>query len=57
MKNSRANKIKTFEAEYISYLHNKHQNVLDDLANGKLTDEITSILKKVAADLSTKYAA
>jgi F-type H+-transporting ATPase subunit alpha len=51
------NKIKTFEAEYISYLHNKHQNVLDDLANGKLTDEITSILKKVAADLSTKYAA
>ena len=49
-------KIKEFEKEYISFLHSKHQNVLDDLASGKLTDEITSTLKTVAADLSSKYA-
>ena len=50
------NKIKEFEAEYIAFLHTKHQGVLDDLAGGKLTDEIKSKLKSVAADLSSKYA-
>ena len=48
-------KIKEFETDYIAFLHSKHQNVLDDLASGKLTDEITSILSTVAAELSTKY--
>jgi len=50
------NKIKEFEGEYIAFLHAKHQDVLDALAAGKLTDEITLILKSVAADLSSKYA-
>jgi len=50
------NKIKEFEGEYISFLHSKHQDVLDALASGKLTDEIKSTLETVAADLSSKYA-
>ena len=50
------NKIKEFEVEYISFLHNKHQNTLDSLAAGKLDAEITSTLEKVAKDLSSKYA-
>ena len=50
------NKIKEFETEFISYLHQKHQNVLDDLASGKLNDEITNTLESVVSDLSTKYA-
>ena len=50
------NKIKEFEGEYIAFLHAKHQNILDALAAGKLTDEITSTLEKIAADLSSKYA-
>ena len=49
------NKIKEFEVEYISFLHSKHQGVLDDLAVGKLTDEIKNTLEKAAADLSEKY--
>jgi F-type H+-transporting ATPase subunit alpha len=49
------NKIKEFETEFISFLHAKHQDTLDDLAAGKLTDEIKSTLEKVAADLSQKY--
>ncbi len=49
------NKIKEFETEFISFMHQKHQNILDDLAAGKLTDETTSTLEKVAADLSKKY--
>jgi len=49
------NKIKEFETEFISFLHAKHQNTLDDLSAGKLTDEIKSTIEKVAADLSQKY--
>jgi len=49
------NKIKEFEGEYISFLHAKHQDVLDALAAGNLTDEITTTLESVAADLSSKY--
>jgi hypothetical protein len=37
-------------------LHSKYQNILDELAEGKLTKEITSTLESVAADVSSKYA-
>ena len=48
-------KIKDFEQEFIAFLHDKHQDILDELAAGKLTDEIKNTLKKVSADLSSKY--
>ena len=41
-------KIKEFETEFISFMHEKHQETLDDLAAGKLTDEIKSTIEKVA---------
>ena len=50
------NKIKEFETEYISFLHAKHQDTLDALAEGKLDDGIKSILEGAAVDLSSKYA-
>ena len=50
------NKIKEFETEFLSFLHQKHQDVLDNLAGGKLNNEIKSTIEKVAADLSKKYA-
>ena len=50
-------KVKEFEAEFIAFLHNKHQDVLDALATGKLSDDITDTLRAVCADLSKKYAA
>ena len=49
-------KIKEFESEFLAFLHAKHQNILDALANGKLTEEIKSTIETVAADLSQKYA-
>ena len=49
------NKIKEFEEDYISFLHSKHQNVLDDLAKGKLTDDMKSTLEQVASDMVKKY--
>ena len=51
------NKVKEFESEFIAFLHNKHQDVLDALAAGKLGDDITDTLRAVCADLSKKYAA
>ena len=50
-------KVKEFEAEFIAFLHNKHQDVLDALAAGKLSDDITDTLREVCADLSKKYSA
>ncbi|NDG51588.1 MAG: F0F1 ATP synthase subunit alpha [Flavobacteriia bacterium] len=50
-------KVKEFESEFIAFLHNKHQDVLDALAAGKLSDDITDTLRAVCADLSKKYAA
>ncbi|MBJ59828.1 MAG: F0F1 ATP synthase subunit alpha [Flavobacteriales bacterium] len=50
-------KVKEFEAEFIAFLHNKHQDVLDALAAGKLSDDITDTLRAVCADLSKKHAA
>ena len=49
-------KIREFETEFISFMHQKHQNVLDDLAAGKLTDEITATLESVTSDLTKKYS-
>jgi len=49
------NKIKEFEAEYLSYMSNKHQDTLDALRTGKLTDEITSVLEAAASELTAKY--
>lgn len=50
-------KVKEFETEFIAFLHSKHQDVLDALAAGKLSDDITHTLRSVCADLSKKYAA
>ncbi len=48
-------KIKEFEVEFLDFMDAKHRDVLDTLKAGKLTDEVTSTLEKVAADLSSKY--
>jgi F-type H+-transporting ATPase subunit alpha len=50
------NRIKEFETEFLSFLHQKHQNVLDDLASGKLNDSITDTLNSVVKELTHKYA-
>lgn len=49
-------KIKEFEREYLDFLKVQHPNVLSELRAGKLTDEITQTLTKVAKEISEKYA-
>ncbi len=48
-------KVKDFEAEYLQYLESKHKDVLEQLKAGKLTDEITDTLTKVAKDIAGNY--
>jgi F-type H+-transporting ATPase subunit alpha len=49
-------KVKEFETEFLAYMENKHQDVLDGLKAGKLDDNITSTIEKAAIELTAKYS-
>jgi len=55
LRNVPVEKVREFETEFLDYMDAKHRDVLDTLRDGKLTDEATGTLEKVAADLSAKY--
>ena len=55
MKEVNIKKVKDFEEEYLSILEAQHKDVLNNLRDGKLTDEVIQVLEKLAADLSPKY--
>ncbi|HQG62231.1 MAG TPA: F0F1 ATP synthase subunit alpha, partial [Bacteroidales bacterium] len=55
LKDIPVNKVKEFEKEYLEYLDLKHRDILDNLRDGILTNDITRILEKVAAELISKY--
>ena len=48
--------IRKFESEFLEYMNAKHRDTLDALKAGKYTDAETSVLEKVAADMSARYA-
>lgn len=48
-------KVKEFERDYIETLNAAHRDTLDALKVGKFTDELTSVLEKVANELTAKY--
>jgi len=50
------NKVREFEEEFLSYMRNSHAGELAELKAGKLSDNATSAIEKVAADLSAKYS-
>ena len=47
--------VKAFEIEYLDYLDAKHKDVMNTLKAGKLTDEVTDTLAKVAKEIAAKY--
>ncbi len=49
-------KINEFESEFLTYMTNKHQDVLDALREGKLDDTITSTIESAASELTAKYS-
>jgi F-type H+-transporting ATPase subunit alpha len=50
-------KIKEFETNFLDFMRSKHRAELDVLKSGKLTDEVTSLIKGVVADMSKNYEA
>lgn len=50
-------KIGEFETTYIAYLETHHKELLNDLRDGKLTDEVMSTLEKIGSDMAKKYKA
>jgi F-type H+-transporting ATPase subunit alpha len=50
-------KVKEFEVNYIDLLKNKYPQVLQDIKDGKLTDEVEKVLKQVAGEISSQYKA
>ena len=48
-------RVKEIESEYIRLLNDKHSKILSTIKQGKLTDEVTSTLEKVCADLVSKF--
>ena len=49
-------KVKDFETNYLSVLEATQKPILDRLKKGEYDDSITSVLEKVAKDLTAKYA-
>lgn len=49
------NKIKDFEDEYLTYLETNHNDILESLRKGQLTDEITAQLKEIVGKLVKRY--
>jgi len=50
------NKIKDFEENFLDYMRNKHRAELDVLKSGKLTAEVTDVIRKVVGEMSKNYA-
>ncbi|MFT4736169.1 MAG: F-type H+-transporting ATPase subunit alpha [Cyclobacteriaceae bacterium] len=46
---------KAFETEFLNNLRAQHQDVLDQLRAGKLTDEVIKTLAECAKDLASRY--
>ncbi|MGB2128494.1 MAG: F0F1 ATP synthase subunit alpha [Flavicella sp.] len=55
LKDVPVNKVKEFEADYISYLNAKHRDVLDSLKSGKLEKSSLEVLEAAAAEISAKF--
>lgn len=49
------NKVRDFEKEYLQILTAQHQDILQVLQSGKLDDNTTGMLKKIAAELVDRY--
>jgi F-type H+-transporting ATPase subunit alpha len=49
-------KVRNFETEYLFFLRNNHPDLLANLKAGKLMDDDLTTMRRVAADLSSKYA-
>lgn len=55
LRNVPVEKVKEFERDFLDVLNMKHKDTLSALKAGKLTDDVTATLEKVAKEVSSKY--
>ena len=55
LQNVPVNKVKEFEEMFLTTLEQKHPEVLKSFKAGKLTDEATGVVVKLAAQMSAQY--
>ncbi len=47
--------MRDFETLFLETMESKHKEILDQLQDGKLTDEVSSVLENLAKELTAKY--
>jgi len=47
--------VSEFEKEYLDFIDLKHKNILNDLREGKLTDQMGKTLEAIALEIAEKY--
>jgi F-type H+-transporting ATPase subunit alpha len=55
LKNIPVEKVKAFEKDFLDMMRTQHEDVLNELKKGILSDEITGRLEKVAEEVTSKY--
>jgi F-type H+-transporting ATPase subunit alpha len=55
LKNIPVEKVKAFEKDFLDMMRTQHEDVLNELKKGILSDEITGRLEKVAKEVTSKY--
>ncbi len=55
LKNIAIEKVKDFEDEFLTILERKHQQILDVIKSGSISEKETDIIEKVALEVSDKY--
>ncbi len=50
-----AEKVRQFESEFIATMNAKHSEVIDRLGKGEISDELTSVIEQVGADVAKNY--
>tara|TARA_B100001057_G_scaffold499970_1_gene612761 strand:- start:1262 stop:2839 length:1578 start_codon:yes stop_codon:yes gene_type:complete len=48
-------KVKDFEKKFLELLNLKHKKILNQIKQGKMSEEVTKTLEKVASDLAVSY--
>ena len=55
LKNIPIEKVKDFESDFLDIMKTQHSDTLKELQKGVLSEELTKVMEKVAAEVSTKY--
>ena len=56
LKDVPVHKVKLFEKDYLDFLKDNHRDALDIIKQGTIDKEVTDILEKAAAEISSRYS-